>query len=287
MISPTNTYVGLTHPGPATAADEPSRYYPTGARNFVRLTATDDEQSAGIVLYLKRRGHTRIYLLHDGEGTGYAGAVYAERAARQLGLQIAGVAGWNPAGHSFRALAARIRRSRADAVVLSGCICSNGERLVRDLRNTLDPDTTLIGPDNFSASRVFVDAAGAFDGLYISNAGIPAQGLPRRGRNFLAQLSPHRSLRDFDPSAAFAAQATEILLDAIATSDGTRASVDRSLLATRIGDGLIGPLAFGLHGDPTPAHITIYRVDSHAPATKHRLTQGLVFEQVVDPPIEP
>ena len=30
MVSPANTYVGLTHPGPGTVAGEPGKYYPTG-----------------------------------------------------------------------------------------------------------------------------------------------------------------------------------------------------------------------------------------------------------------
>jgi len=33
MVSPANTYVGLTHSGPGTAAGEPGKYYPTGKRN--------------------------------------------------------------------------------------------------------------------------------------------------------------------------------------------------------------------------------------------------------------
>jgi branched-chain amino acid transport system substrate-binding protein len=219
-------------------------------------------------------------VLHDGEGTGFAGAVYAERAARRLGLRIAGVAAWNPAARSYRALALRIKGSGADAVVLSGCICSNGGRLVHDLRAALGRSTTLIGTDNFTATGAFVHPGGAFDGLYISTAGVPPQALPPRGRRFLSRVAPGRSLRDFDPSAAYAAQAAATLLDAIARSDGTRASVDRQLLATRISNGLIGPLAFDSHGDPAPAPIAIYRVDSHA-RLAHQFVPGLVFDRIV------
>jgi branched-chain amino acid transport system substrate-binding protein len=88
--------VGLTHAGPAIAADEPDRYYPTGARTFAHLAATDDYQSAGIDLFLKRLGRMRLYTLGDGEGTGYAGADYAEQAAGKLGPTVVGRATWNP-----------------------------------------------------------------------------------------------------------------------------------------------------------------------------------------------
>ncbi len=46
MISPANTYVGLTHTGPGTAAGEPEKYYPDGKRNYIRIVAADDFQGA-------------------------------------------------------------------------------------------------------------------------------------------------------------------------------------------------------------------------------------------------
>jgi branched-chain amino acid transport system substrate-binding protein len=46
QVSPANTYVGLTHAGPGTAAGEPGKYYPTGHRNYARVVAADDFQGA-------------------------------------------------------------------------------------------------------------------------------------------------------------------------------------------------------------------------------------------------
>ena len=284
MVSPANTYVGLTHAGPATAADEPDRHYPTGTRNYVRLVVADDYQSAAVALFLKQLGRKRLYLLNDGEGTGYAGAVYAGRAARKLGLAVAGSAVWNAGARSYRPLARRVARSGADAVLLSGCICSNGRKLVTDLRRVLPANATLIGTDNFTSIHGFSDARGAFDGLYVSTAGLPAAALPTRGRRFLAELAPGRPLDDIEPYAAYAAQATEILLDAIARSNGTRASVISQLLATKVGNGLVGDVSFDANGDPAPAPIAIYRVDSHVPYKPHRGAQALVFDRVVQAP---
>jgi YVTN family beta-propeller protein len=284
MISPSNTYVGLTHAGPATAADEPDRYYPTGARNYVRLVAADDYQSAGIDLFLKQQRRTRLYLLNDGQGTGYAGAIYAQQAARKVGLGIAGSATWNPTARSYHALAQRIARSRADAVLLSGCVCSNGLTLITDLRAVLHDTATLIGTDNFSESSGFIHAHGAFDGLYISAAGLASQALPPSGKRFLATLLPGRRIDDIDQLASTAAQATEILLDAISRSNGTRASVTRELFATDTNKGITGPVSFDARGDPAPAPIAIYRIDSNAPRDPHHSVQGEVLDRVVDIP---
>jgi YVTN family beta-propeller protein len=283
MISPTNTYVGLTHAGAATAADEPDRYYPTGARNFARLVAADDDQSGGIDLFLKELGRTRPYVLDDGAGTGYAGATDVEQSAGKLGLTPAGRATWDPNARSYLSLAQRIAATNADAVVLSGCICSNGTRLVADLRSVLGNRALLIGTDNFSDTIGFIHTR-VFDGLYLSTAGLPAAVLPSAGREFLRRLLPHRPLEDVDPSVAYAAQTTEILLKAIASSDGTRASIARELLSTKTPDGILGRVSFDAHGDPVPAPIAIYRVDSHLKFAAHREVQGELLDRIVYPP---
>ena len=57
-----------------------------------------------------------------------------------------------------------------------------------------------------------------------------------------------------------AAQATEILLEAIAGSDGTRADVTRRLQTVRIEDGLLGSFRFDAAGDMTRNPIAVYRI---------------------------
>jgi ABC-type branched-subunit amino acid transport system substrate-binding protein len=64
--------------------------------------------------------------------------------------------------------------------------------------------------------------------------------------------------------APAAAQATEILLAAIAGSDGTRSSVTARVLADRVNDGILGTFRFDRNGDMSPGPVTIYRVrDGH------------------------
>ena len=48
-------------------------------------------------------------------------------------------------------------------------------------------------------------------------------------------------------------QAAEILLDAIAASDGTRESILEQLFATEVVDGIIGTFHFNENGDPQDA----------------------------------
>ncbi len=57
--------------------------------------------------------------------------------------------------------------------------------------------------------------------------------------------------------AAEAAQATEILLDAIGRSDRTRASVIDELFATKVKNGILGSFSFDRFGDIVPAPVGI------------------------------
>ena len=56
------------------------------------------------------------------------------------------------------------------------------------------------------------------------------------------------------------ARAAEVLLDAIARSDGTRASVTAELFKTKIVNGILGSFSFDRNGDTTSGAVTIYRI---------------------------
>jgi ABC-type branched-subunit amino acid transport system substrate-binding protein len=49
-------------------------------------------------------------------------------------------------------------------------------------------------------------------------------------------------------------------MDAIARSDGSRASVARALLATRLQDGAVGPVAFDSRGDLSSPPVALLRL---------------------------
>jgi hypothetical protein len=53
--------------------------------------------------------------------------------------------------------------------------------------------------------------------------------------------------------------AASVLLDAIARSDGTRASITRELFASTTPAGVIGRFGFDHEGDPTVGAETVYR----------------------------
>jgi branched-chain amino acid transport system substrate-binding protein len=171
--------------------------------------------------------------------------------------------------------------TRADGVVLAANLAPSTRALLRDLRAGLGPDVTLIGSEGFAGRiNVFAAAGRPALGMYTSypSADIEAlpEALPPAGKRFLRVLEA----RTGKPSrfyTASAAQATEILLDAIARSDGTRLSVTRQLFKTRVENGIIGNISFDATGDPVEAPVTIYRIVGPASGSYGRLVDRVVI----------
>jgi ABC-type branched-subunit amino acid transport system substrate-binding protein len=114
--------------------------------------------------------------------------------------------------------------------------------------------------------------------------GLTVQGLPPAGRHFVAQFAATQPGGRVDEAAVYAAQATTVMLDAIAASDGTRPSIAAQLLRARVGSGLIGGVRFDARGDPVAQPITILR--AQRPGGDARVTShdGATVERVVYPP---
>ena len=68
MISPANTYIGLTKPGGE--PDEPEKYYPTGQRNYARVIVTDVQQGQAGASFMADEGVKTVFILDDRETYG-------------------------------------------------------------------------------------------------------------------------------------------------------------------------------------------------------------------------
>jgi len=276
MISPSSTYVGLTRAGPGTAPGEPGKYYPGGTRNFVRVVAADDVQGAADALLAKQLGVRRLYVLNDTDPYGFGIASNVRHAATKLGIGIAGFEAWDPHARSYTAVARRVLRARADAVFLGGSVDqSNGATLVKSLRAVLGVHVRILTPDGFTPISAFAQLAGpAAEGITVSFPAVPAEQLRNEGQQFVTRFETAIG-RPVEAYSMAAAQAAEILLDAIASSDGTRASVTSNLFRTRVSNGILGSFSFDRNGDTTAGAVTIYRIVRGKPT---------VFRVITPPP---
>lgn len=258
MISGGNTYVGLTRQGTGTAAGEPGRYYPTDRRHYARLAPTDDVQGAANALMTQRLRLSRVFLLDDGSPYGRGLAAAYRASGEQLGLRVVGTARWSAGARSYRPLAQRIASTRPQVVFVSGDITANGPELIADLAAVLGPRVKLMAGDSFNQPGPLVEAAGAgAEGLRISIAVVPNRMLPPAGRRFASEFQARFSQKPCCFSV-HDAQATYMLLDAIARSGGSRARVTENVLRSRIRGGLIGDFAIDRNGDTTLNRMGIY-----------------------------
>jgi branched-chain amino acid transport system substrate-binding protein len=258
VVSPSATYLGLTREGPGVAAGDPERFAPSGQRSFVRVVPADDVQAAAAIAYAQRAGVRRLFVLHDGGifGKGLAGGV--RESAHRAGLGVVGGARWRPTAHDYTAEAEQVRR--ADAAYLSGYASGNSPRLIADLRRALGSDLLILGPDGFAAPDVLVREVGAAaDRFVFTIATLPARALPPGGRRFAAEFEARFGAAPCC-FAVQAAQSMEVLLDAIAASNGTRAGVTRAVLETNVKGGELGDFGFDSTGDTTRNPIGVFEI---------------------------
>jgi len=264
MISPSNTYAGLTRTIPGERSG--LALNADGGRSYVRVVTHDQAQGIAAAHLAGRLGAARVVVLHQKFGDSYARGLTEPfvKSARGSGLEVRQVL-W-PESQSYRRVAESVAAARPDAVFLAGLPQGNAKALIEDLRAALGPKIPLIAPDSFAATDFARDLGNAGEGMYVTEPGIPTDNLPPGGKRFLrsfGQTGDELSL-NWVPETA---QATEVLLDAIARSDGTRMSVIRELLATKVRNGLLGTFSFDRFGDIVPAPVAIYRFRHHRLAT--------------------
>jgi branched-chain amino acid transport system substrate-binding protein len=279
LVSPANTYVGLTTSGPGTAAGEPGKYYPTGKRNYARVVAHDAYQGAADAILAKQFGIKRLYILNDKEAYGLGVAINTRNAARKLGINVVGFEAFDPKASSYEALASKIKGRGATGVFVGGLICENGGKLIKDLRATLGATVKIILPDGFTPISATVQGAGAAaNGATVSVAGLPNAQLPAAGKAFVRSFKGQTG-KEPDPYSVYTAQATQVLLTAIRQSNGTRASVAQQLFRLSIPNGILGRMSFNKSGDVKSGPVTIYVIRGGKSTTLKVITPPLSLVQ--------
>lgn len=259
MVSPANTYVGLTHTGPGTAPGEPQKYYPTGKRSYVRVVAADDYQGAADATLAMQLGVKKLFVLNDKQAYGAGVASDLVNAAKKLGIDVLQNEAWDPKATSYAALALQIKASGAQAVFLGGLICENGGKLIHDIRAGA-PNVTILAPDGFTPISADVQgSSGAANGMYVSVAGLPVTQLPAAGKAFVAAFDKSIGGATIAPYSVYAAQAADVILQAVANSGGTRAGVTAALFKVSIPNGILGAVSFNKNGDVSSNPVTIYK----------------------------
>jgi len=255
MVSPANTFVCLTQATNSCADDEPDKYYPTGSRNYLRVVANDAYQGAAVAQFAQSQGTTKLFILNDKEAYGLGVATNTRDAAEFLGIEIVGFDAWDPKASNYEALMNKVKQSGADALFLGGLIDENGAQVIKDKVKVLGPNdgaVKLFMPDGFTTQQT-IDEAGVENtrNAFFSVAGLPTDEFASESaQEFIASFQESLGGEPVDPYAIYGAQAAQVVLDAIAASDGSRASVIEQLFASDVTGGFLGDFTFNPEGDP-------------------------------------
>jgi ABC-type branched-subunit amino acid transport system substrate-binding protein/predicted Ser/Thr protein kinase len=283
MISPTNTGPGLTRGPPiAELPGAPDIYYPTGVRNYARSIPREDVQAVAQAMLAKDLGLKAVYVVSqtDDDWAKVHGRPF-ERAAKRVGVKLAGSSGFEFGAENSDDIANAVARSGADGVFLAGPLGDGSERVLQSLRARLGNAVTVMTTDLLPASD-WLDTVGRdAHGLYISTTDFPSASryLTPEGQRFARDFGV---LDSPSPFVMTAAQAADIVLDAIARSDGTRESVLAELRATRVEDGFYGGFRLDDNGDIQPGRIAIMRVNGQFPPQS--LYEGAALDRIITVP---
>ena len=285
VISPTSSDVGLTRAGvppPFGERGAPEIYYPTGTRHFARVIPPDNLIGAALAVRADQLGVDHVYVLHDGNQ--YWKEILVDpfrQTARRLGVGIAGSTPFDAGDKHLdvRALAARVERSGADGVLFASGTFDRSLDVLRAVRARLGDRVPVMASSDFTAfttEELFAGVGPGLRGVYVPAIEVARTALPMTA----AARRVARTIDAEQPGALEAAQATEIVLDAIARSDGTRASVLAEIRAFKVTDGILGTFRFDDKGDMTPGSVPIVRFTKPAESAAADL-EGAKLDRVV------
>ena len=233
MVSQANTNPGLTKtwdPG------EPDKYYPSGKRNYARVVTTDDNQGRAAAQFMaKDLGVKKCFILNDNETYGQGVATAFATEAPKDGIEILGNEPWDAKQPNYTALFTKIKALGADCVYLGGIFDNNGGQLIKDKVSVLGNNETvkLMGPDGFTGYPE-LNKLPEGQGMYLSFPGLTNDDLRAQGGAAAKLLDAYKAKYGADPASSYAlygVAAVQVMLQAIAQSDGTRASVNSQVFS--------------------------------------------------------
>src|SRR5215203_1693638 len=270
MISPANTYIGLTKPSPDPS--EPEKYYPTGERNYARVIVADDKQGkAGVALMLDE-GFESVYILDDKETYGKGLADQFQQAAEDQGIEVVGREGIDGSAPNYRSLMNKIAQAQPDAIYFGGIIENNAAQLIKDKvgAGMSNDDVAFIGPDGIFVDELLSQAGDSAEGIFVTFGGLPQKELSEEGQQFVDDFESKYD-EPIQPYTAYAYEAANVMLDAIEKASEEagggvpdRQAVVEQIFATENYHGVLArgsKWSFDEDGDTTLTKLSVQRVE--------------------------
>ena len=240
MVSHANTNPGLTKtwdPG------EPEIFYPTGKRNYARVVTTDDYQGKAAAQFVAQELKLKkCFVINDNQtyGQGVAQAFVDE--AKVQNIEILGNEAWDAKQPNYSAFFEQIKATNPDCLYVGGIYDNNGGQLVKDKVKVLGDNTALpmMGPDGFTG-YTDLQAQPEAEGMFLSFAGLDQSTLLAQGGAGADLVKAYKEKYGKDPVGSYplyGVAAMQVILDAIAKSDGSRKSITDAVFS---GEGITIP----------------------------------------------
>jgi branched-chain amino acid transport system substrate-binding protein len=251
MVSPSNTYDGLTQPARG-LPNEPGAFYPSGKRNYARVVPSDDAQGVAGAAWAKQLGANKVYVLHDADVYGNAIAGTFADAAQKVGLQVVGgPEAYDPRAQSYDDLISKVRTAAPDLIYIAALADNNAGRLVKDVRAALGNEVKIMGPDGLYQQGFLDDAGDAAEGAFITFGAVAPSKLTGKGADWYRSYKVRYNAEP-EVYAAYAYEATRVAIDAIRRAGKKdRGAIREALLATKDYEGILGRWSFDANGDTT------------------------------------
>jgi branched-chain amino acid transport system substrate-binding protein len=247
MISPANTYPGLTKPGKG-EADEPNKYYPSGKRNYSRVVPADDIQGVAASNWAKDLGAKSVFILDDTQLYGKGIADVFEKNAKDIGLTVSGREGIDGKAADYRALAAKIVSANPDLVYYGGITQNNAGQLWKDIRSE-GFKGMMMGPDGIYEQAFLTAAGDAAECSYFTFGGLPPEKLTGKAADWYKNYKTKFSTEP-EVYAVYGYEAANVAMAAInKVCAKDRAKILDAVMGTKDFQGILGTWSFDANGD--------------------------------------
>jgi len=253
MVSPANSYPGLTKPGKG-EANEPDIYRPSGKISFFRVVPADDLQGAMGATWMKQMGAKTVYVLDARDLYGRGIADVFTQTAEDLGLRVVGREGIDPKAQEYKSLMTKIKALNPDYVYFGGTTANNPGQVAKDMV-AVGLKAKLMVPDG-CFDTAFITAAGAAnlnDRAFVTFGGVPPDKLTGLGATFVEK---YRKRYNKMPEAygVYGYVAAQVALAAIEKAGvKDREAIRAAVQAYKAEDSALGPFSFDENGDTTMA----------------------------------
>jgi branched-chain amino acid transport system substrate-binding protein len=251
MISPANTWPGLTKPGLGDPGEPDIYRKPSGGKvTYTRVVPADDLQGTLAAEWARDMGVKRVYILDDLEVYGRGIARLFEEACNDIGIEVLGHESIDVKAQEFKSLMTNIKGMKPDLVYFGGTTQTKAGQIAKDMV-AVGLDAKLMVPDG-CFEEAFIESAGAEnlnDRVFITFGGLPPEKRTGAGKQFVDNYVSKYGKQP-EAYAIYGYESARVALEAIRRAGKKdRAAIVDAALSIRDFDGALGRWSFDENGD--------------------------------------